>query len=121
MELVRLEGEFSVCRLADASRVDWAQPFSFFAKTDDEISLMCPSGAVPANATDVEAGWCAFRVAGVLAFGMLGVIAGISEALRAAGVSIFVTSTYNTDYVFVRTHDFARAQTALLHGGYTLA
>ena len=120
MELTRLDIDFSVCRLADASMVDWAQPFLFFAKTDDEVSLMCPSGSVPANAVDVVDGWRAYRIAGVLDFGLLGVIAGITEVLRAAGVSIFVTSTYNTDYIFVRAADVAAAEAALLRGGYRL-
>ena len=120
MELIRLEGEFSVCRLADASLVDWARPFLFFAKTDDEISLVCPADAVPANATDVAMGWRAFKIAGVLDFGMLGVIAGISEVLRAAGVGVFVASTYNTDYVFVRTPDFECAGAALSKAGYAV-
>jgi len=34
-----------------------------------------------------------------------------------AGVSVFVLSTFDTDYVLVREHDLARATTALTGAG----
>ena len=75
--------------------------------------MVCESDHLPESATDVEPGWQAFRVAGVLDFGLIGIIARISAALAAEGISLFVVSTYNTDYVLVKAQDFERAIKAL--------
>jgi len=37
------------------------------------------------------------------------VVASITSVLAKASISVFVISTYNTDYVFLKSHDFERA------------
>jgi len=101
-----LEIDFSVCKIHDTHSVDFTRDFIFLSKTDEEISLVCPSVCVPQDAVAVEAGWKAFRIDGVLDFGLVGVIANITGVLANAGISVFVISTYNTDYVFIKSHDF---------------
>ncbi len=49
-----------------------------------------------------EGGWRAFYVAGQLSFDMVGVIADITYTLAKAQVSVFVISTYDTDYFLVK-------------------
>ena len=48
---------------------------------------------------------------------MVGVLAGISRVLADAGVSIFSVSTFDTDYVLLRSADLARALAALRAAG----
>ncbi|MCL1787822.1 MAG: ACT domain-containing protein [Defluviitaleaceae bacterium] len=55
---------------------------------------------------------------GALDFGMIGVIAKISNVLAAADISIFVVSTYNTDYIFVKAACFDRCVQVLAQHGY---
>ncbi|MCL2409210.1 MAG: ACT domain-containing protein [Oscillospiraceae bacterium] len=117
MVFTSLEAEFSVCKIRDAHGVDFARDFVFLSKTDEEISLVCPSTCVPQDAVAVEVGWKAFRIDGVLDFGLVGVIANITGTLANAGISVFVISTYNTDYVFIKSHDFDKGL-ALLENKY---
>ena len=113
MELQIIGGDFSVCKVADCAQVDFTRAFVFVAKTDEEVSLVCETACVPPNALAHEAGWRALRVSGVLDFGMVGVIAQISAVLAAAHISVFVVSTYNTDYVLMKAGDFDRGVQAL--------
>ena len=106
MNLTSLTPDFSVCKIRDTTDVDFTRDFVFLSKTDEEVSLVCPSSCVPPDAVAVEAGWRAFRIDGILDFGLVGVLADITGALARAGISVFVISTYNTDYVFIKSHDF---------------
>ena len=108
MKFATLDLDFSICKINDISGVDFSRLFVFLSKTDEEISLVCESKHVPANATAVEPDWKGFRVDGVLDFGLVGVIASITKVLADAEISVFVVSTYNTDYVFLKFDDFDR-------------
>jgi len=120
MELIPLDMELSICKLRDPGAVDWRGAFTALTHTGEELSLVCESGSAPADALAVEPGWRAFRVAGALDFGLVGVIAGISGALAAAGISVFVVSTYDTDYVLLRAGDFPRGLAELQKAGYAV-
>ena len=95
MTLELLEQAFSVCKLSEDSPVDLSMPFCFYARTDAEISIVCETEAAPANCLAREDGWRALRVAGQLDFSLLGILAGLTGALAAAGVSVFAVSTYD--------------------------
>ena len=64
LELEALAGEFSVCRLADGTAAEVGAPFTFLSYTDEELSLVCPAGKVPAACTHREDGWRGFRIRG---------------------------------------------------------
>ncbi|MCL2811425.1 MAG: ACT domain-containing protein [Clostridia bacterium] len=120
MKLISLNIELSVCKIQDPSGVDWRGAFTALTSTVEEFSLVCESGAVPADALAVEPGWRAFRIAGTLDFGLVGVIAGISAVLAGLGISVFVVSTYDTDYVLIKAVDFCRGLTELQKRGYAV-
>lgn len=120
MKLERIDSDFTVCKVKDMSGVDFTAPFVFFSKTDEELSLMCETGRAPSNARLAEAGWRALRVAGELDFALVGVLAKIAGALAEAGVPVFVVSTYNTDYIFMKAADFDAGVRALTEHGYTV-
>jgi hypothetical protein len=107
------DGEFAVCKLPDASGVDFSQECVFLSKTPDELSLVCPAESVPGNALKVEKGWALFRVEGTLDFALVGILAKISTALAASGISIFAVSTFDTDYILIKTPFLAAARHAL--------
>jgi hypothetical protein len=60
-------------------------------------------------------------VRGPLDFSLVGTMATLAGVLAAASVSIFVVSTYDTDYLFVREIDFDRATAALREAGHVVA
>ncbi len=120
MEIKRLPGEFAVCKLQSADSVDLGREFTFLSVTDEEISLVCEITNLPGNAAAVERGWNGLKICGVLDFGMVGVIAGISGLLAERGISLFAVSTFNTDYIFLKSENLHAAVGVLRDGGYTV-
>jgi hypothetical protein len=59
-------------------------------------------------------------VAGPLDFSLTGILSAIAEPLAAAGIPIFAVSTYDTDYVFVKTDRSTDAAAALTSAGHTV-
>ena len=121
MKLKRMTAELSVCKLADISRVDFSRELCFLGKTDEEISLVCETEAVPEGVLVRDDGWRALRICGVLDFSLIGILAGISAVLAQAGVGIFAVSTYNTDYILFKEENLPRALAALEAAGYEMA
>ena len=120
MELLHIDGEFSVCRLRTLRPELLAGDFCFFARTDDEVSLVCRPERVPPDVLAREDGWKAFRVAGVLDFSLVGILAPIAVVLAEKKIGIFAVSTYDTDYILVKSAQYERARAALTAAGYSL-
>ena len=93
---------YTVCKVNDLSKVNFDSDFIFVGKTDNELSVVCPTADLPTNAACRKDGWRAFRIVGTLDFSLVGVIAKISSLLSESGIPVFVVSTYNTDYVLVK-------------------
>ncbi|MBQ6058615.1 MAG: ACT domain-containing protein [Clostridia bacterium] len=118
MKLKELEGNFTVCKAASVEQLDLNKAFYFVGKTDEELSLVCKTEDVPKDTTDREDGWRGFRIEGVLDFSLVGILSKLSGILAENGIGIFAVSTFNTDYIFVKEEDFAKAQEALTAAGY---
>ena len=97
----------------------WSGPFSAVVRTPGELSVVCLSSAVPAGVT-VEGPWRALEVVGPLSFALTGVIDALSAPLAAAGISLFVVSTVDTDYLLVRASAVEAACAALCGAGHTV-
>jgi hypothetical protein len=121
MKFERLTHDFAVCKLKSTNYIDWSKEFVFLAKTDDEISLVCSIDGIPEDALEIEKDWKGLRISGVLDFSMVGVIAKISNLLAGQSISIFVISTYNTDYILLKSKDYKRATAIFQENGYTLS
>ncbi len=59
------------------------------------------------------------KIEGPLDFGEVGVLASLAVPLADAGVSIFVISTFETDYVLVRDDQLKSVRSALAEQGHT--
>lgn len=94
--------------------------YSFIGKTDEEKSLVCITRDVPSNATEVDDGWKAFRIQGVLDFSMIGILSKISGVLAENKIGIFAISTYNTDYILTKKENYEKALRALADAGYDI-
>jgi hypothetical protein len=112
--LTRIHGVFAVARLPpDAPIPAWATgPLTSITRTADELSIVCDDAAVP-EGVYAWRDFAALRVVGTIDFGVVGLLATLTRALAEAGVSVFVVSSFDTDYLFIRTPDFARACAAL--------
>lgn len=120
MELKQLDYDLTVCKVASVADIDWGKDFFFVGKTDEEISLVCLTGDTPVNTTERDDGWKAFRVQGILDFSLIGILARISGILAENRIGLFAVSTYNTDYILVKSDAFERAESVLAEGGYTV-
>jgi len=112
-----------VCRLAaDAAIPQWASGTKArllsVTRTAHELSIVCDDDWVPPNVGHIERGWQAFRIRGPIPFEEVGVIAGATEPLAAAGLTVFVISTFNTDYVLVQEARVEAASAALKAAGF---
>lgn len=120
MELKILKQDFSIGKLHDVSQADLQNEFCFFAKTDQENSLVCPTEFMPDDMIEREDGWRAFRIQGILDFSLIGILAKISSLLAEHKIGIFVISTYNTDYILTKAQNFERAVRVLADHGYEI-
>ena len=120
MKLQKIHPDFSVCKVKDYSLVNFNAEYSFIGKTDEENSLVCITGDVPPNVIQRDDGWNGFRIQGILAFALIGILSGIAELLAKNSISIFAISTYNTDYVLIKKENYQKALDILEHAGYEI-
>jgi uncharacterized protein len=122
LTLEEVAGTFAVCRLGPNQPVPaWLGhgPLVSITRTDAELSVVCPEHAVPPG-VQAEKGWRCLRVVGPLGFGMTGILASLAAPLAGSGVSIFVLSTYDTDYLLVPDRDLGRARDVLARAGHAV-
>jgi hypothetical protein len=118
-----LPDHLAVCWLpADADLPDWCQGGTFHSatRTPHELSIVCDERLVP-NDVLRDRVWRALRVRGTMGFSEIGVLAGLAAPLAAAEISIFVLSTFETDYLMVHDADLQAAVAALRAAGYDVA
>ena len=121
MELERLSWELTICKLSGTEDIDLNAGFYFIGRTDEELSLVCRTEDTPANAIARDDGWRAFRIRGILDFSLVGILSKIAGILAENGIGIFAVSTFNTDYILVKTEAFARAVSVLAEAGYAVS
>jgi GNAT superfamily N-acetyltransferase len=123
LKLVPLASTFAVCRLpTDAPLPPWVGggPLLSITRTLDELSIVCGEEAVP-EGVQCEGGWRCLRVAGPLAFSLVGVLSSLVGPLADARISVFVISTFDTDYLLVKEADSHRAVEVLRRAGHTVS
>ena len=91
--------------------------FLTITRTRLELSIVAPAAIVPAG-VQAEGPFVSFRVVGTLPFGLVGIIAALVGPLAAAGVPVFVVSTFDTDWVLVDEGRGAEAWRALSGAGH---
>ena len=115
MRLELLKKDYAVCRLETREIPDGE--FVSLTVSNAEISLVCESELAPSQGL-IEKGWRGLRVCGVLDFSLIGILAGLTDVLAKAGISVFAVSTYETDYLFVKGISLKTAVLALRAAGY---
>ena len=120
MTLDVLADTYAVCKLKDTKGIELTGELMALTATTDEISLVCAEQKVP-NGCVAERGWRALRIAGTLDFSLVGILAKIADVLANAGISLFVISTYDTDYILVKEQALPDAVAALKAKGYMFA
>lgn len=110
-----LPGEYTVHRLAPNAPMP---PDVFSAiRTPGELSIVALTTQHVASERR-EGPFRCLKVEGPLDFALTGILASIAVPLAAAKISIFALSTFDTDYVLVKSESLAAAKVALLSQGF---
>ena len=120
-----LEEPLAVCRLdPDADVPPWAGSaaggLSSVTRTTEELSVVCPERVVPRRVL-CERGWRALKMEGPFDLSLVGILASVVAPLAEAGVNVFVTATYDTDYVLVKEENLDLAVAALRERGHEVS
>lgn len=116
--LRRLPGLFSICQIASPASARLDQPFTFLSRTDEELSLVCPTDFAPGDAIAAAHGFSGLKIEGVLDLGLVGILAELAGILARGEIPLFTVSTYNTDYLWVREEAMERTTALLAAQGY---
>jgi uncharacterized protein len=123
LKFLILDGTFAIHRLkAEASipKAVFASPFYAIAKSENELSIVAAEG-IAIESEQSDPGWSALRVDGTLDFSETGILAGIAATLAKAGISIFAVSTFDTDYILLKSERLKDAKAALSAAGHKFA
>ena len=118
-----LQGTYAVCQIKDTENIlNCFDEKDFFSitKTEDEISVVMLQDKISSD-VKVEKDWRILKVEGTLDFSLIGILAKISEILAKNSISIFVISTFNTDYILVKEEKIEKAMTVLSEEGYEIS
>ena len=112
---------YAVARLGSgAATPDWiGGEFQSVTRTADELSIVCAESRVPVGVI-AERGFRCLRITGKLDFSATGVLESLLGPLADANVSVFVVSTFDTDYVLVPSGRLEDATAGLTSAGHVV-
>lgn len=93
--------------------------FYSLTKTDEEISIVT-NNELNIASKNIEKDWKAIKIVGILDFSLIGILSKISKLLADNEISIFVISTYNTDYILVKEKNIDKTIKILSENDYHL-
>ncbi len=118
----QLSREWAVLRLppeADVPAWAWKGQIAAVVRTSFELSIVCDESVVPKGVM-AESGWTALMLEGPIPFSMTGVLASVLTPLATAEISVFAVSTFDTDYVLIKTRQIEQALDALTNAGHVV-
>jgi hypothetical protein len=108
IKLIPIEGDISIYQFNTNQEIPHQfldSTFYSITKTDDEVSIV---SNLKLELPDVKSnhGWKAFKVKGILDFSLIGIINDITYPLKINNISVFIISTFNTDYLLVKSEQY---------------
>ncbi|MBL1225771.1 ACT domain-containing protein [Enterococcus sp. BWR-S5] len=93
--------------------------FKSITYTEEECSVIVPTDTIDlTTATAVDAGWFIIQIVGELDFSLVGILTQLANPLAENGISIFALSTYNTDYLLIKTVEKEKTVQVLTQAGH---
>jgi hypothetical protein len=117
MNLTVLQKKYSIYKFRnDNTLPDWIYLSDFYSitKTKDEISVITVQNDYVSEEFTCNKDWRILKVDGPLDFSLIGIIADISNIMKDRKISIFVISTYDTDYILIKQKDLKTAVKSLM-------
>jgi hypothetical protein len=123
MQLSLLDKIFGICVFANNIPIpEWAATASLcsITRTGKELTVVCPQNIIPAD-IEHDREWRCFRIDGSFDLEQIGVISSLAAPLAQAGISIYVVSSYDTDYILVKDEKVEQVIAVLSRDGHSIA
>jgi len=120
LRLKLLDEIFSIHRFSKSKEVPFEvfqSSFFSISKTDEELSIICPA-SLAFDSEQCNNGWMCIKVIGPLDLNLIGIMSKLSSVLTEAQISVFALSTYDTDYILIKSEKAKEAKEALEAAGY---
>ena len=122
LRLKLLDDTFAIHRFSPSHKIPdavFGEGLLSIVRTDEELSIVCPE-SLHLDSEQCHRGWSCIKVSGPVDLNAVGVLSGLSKVLAEARISIFVVSTYDTDYILIPTEKSLGAIVALKTAGFRL-
>jgi hypothetical protein len=132
MKLKVLDGEYSIVKLNNNFKNrDFVINLQYYeggffsiTYTEDEISVVIEERKLDLfksiEIDKLNTNYVNIKVDEVLDFSLVGILYKITEILKTLKISVFVISTYNTDYIMIEKKNLERAVESLRNNGYEI-
>jgi uncharacterized protein len=121
--LIVFDKKYSIYKFRkDAVLPEWvyATEFCSLTRTEEELSVVTVQTDHVSDWVECSKDWRILKIEGPLDFSLTGVIADISLILKEVRISIFIISTYDTDYILVKEKNLKTALDSLQNKGYNI-
>lgn len=119
LKLKILDGLYAVCQVGENFKNFDLENKDFFSitKTEDEVSVVILQDKIKAE-IKAEKDWKILKIEGILDFSLIGILSKISSILAKNQISVFVISTFNTDYILIKEEKIEEAISILTQEEY---
>ncbi|MBN1470059.1 MAG: ACT domain-containing protein [Fusobacteriaceae bacterium] len=119
LKLKILDGLYAVCQVGENFKNFDLENKDFFSitKTEDEVSVVILQDKIKAE-IKAEKDWKILKIEGILDFSLIGILSKISSILAKNQISVFVISTFNTDYILIKEEKIKEAIYILTQEAY---
>ena len=122
LKLSLLKDKYGICTLSSTDQIpEWALKASLVSitRTKKELTIVCRQDVIPSQC-QCDLNWRCFKVDGSFDLNQIGVISSISLPLAEAEISIYVISTYDTDYFLVQSEKVEQTVSILSGCGHSI-
>ena len=120
LQLSVLKDKYGICTLPNTAPIpDWAltQSLASITRTEKELTIVCRLEILPSQYQS-DLNWRCFKIDGSFDLNQICVISSISSPLAHAGISIYVISTYDTDYFLIQEQNLEQTISVLSNSGH---
>ena len=115
MKLRELPQRYVIVRLeADSDLPDWAEGLGFLSitRTEEELSIICREGLAPKDVR-YHGPWVCFQLLGPFDLALTGIGIRLVRPVSDAGIGFLFVTTFDTDYLLVKSSERREAIAAL--------
>jgi uncharacterized protein len=121
LTLRRLPEHYALTQLpADSPHPPWPRGrFAAVLRSSDEVTVVAEEWSVP-DGLPTKGRFCCLEIVGSFGLDSVGVVAAATRPIAEAEISLFVYSTWSTDFILVADDDLDRAKSVLVAAGHVV-